>query len=52
MTQNTGVVATFSKRAKEAAIASRVTPEAAEATTTTITVDDELTFVDTEWMQE
>jgi len=50
--QNAGVVATFAKRAREAAIAAGATQEAAEAAATTATADAEMAFADAEGMQE
>ena len=50
--QNAGVVATFAKRAREAAIAAGATQEVAEAAATAAAADAEMTFTDVEGMQE
>jgi hypothetical protein len=49
---NEGVVATFAKRARESAIAARVTHEAAEAAAAAAAADAEMAFADAEGVQE
>ena len=50
--QNKGIVATFAKRAGEAAIAAGATPEIEEATTTTVIAEAETAIANAMAMQE